>query len=71
MDNEEVVASVTGLVDRVNKLVTVRALKSRYGRLSWKKNPPSFIVGIDIILKSETLSLAASQKWVCWAVSHL
>lgn len=29
MDNEEVVASIAGVVDRVNKLVTVRALKSR------------------------------------------
>lgn len=29
IDSEEVVASVTGIVERVNKLITVRALKSR------------------------------------------
>jgi len=30
IEDDEVVASVTGIVDRVNKLITVRALKSRY-----------------------------------------
>ncbi|KAF8310083.1 hypothetical protein DL93DRAFT_2062391 [Clavulina sp. PMI_390] len=30
IDNDDVVASVTGLVDRVNKLITVKTLRSRY-----------------------------------------
>ena len=30
MDSEEVIASVAGTVERVNKLVTVRAIRSRY-----------------------------------------
>ncbi|KAF8826730.1 hypothetical protein HHX47_DHR5000911 [Lentinula edodes] len=30
VDNEEVVASVSGLVERVNKLITVRAVRTRY-----------------------------------------
>ncbi|TFY83642.1 hypothetical protein EWM64_g361 [Hericium alpestre] len=30
VENEEVIASVAGLVERVNKLVTVRALRTRY-----------------------------------------
>ncbi|CAK5261906.1 unnamed protein product [Mycena citricolor] len=30
VDNEEVIASVTGTIERVNKLVTVRAVQSRY-----------------------------------------
>ncbi|KAI0064062.1 hypothetical protein BV25DRAFT_1801041 [Artomyces pyxidatus] len=30
VDNEEVVASVAGIIERVNKLVTVRALRTRY-----------------------------------------
>ena len=29
MDDEEVIASVAGTVERVNKLVTVRAIRSR------------------------------------------
>ena len=29
MDSEEVIASVAGTVERVNKLVTVRAIRSR------------------------------------------
>lgn len=29
MDNEEVIASVVGTVERVNKLVTVRAIRTR------------------------------------------
>lgn len=29
VDNEEVIASVAGTVERVNKLVTVRAIRSR------------------------------------------
>lgn len=31
MDNEEVIASVAGTIERVNKLVTVRATRTRYG----------------------------------------
>ena len=31
VENEEVVASLAGVVSRVNKLVTVKALKSRQG----------------------------------------
>jgi exosome complex component RRP4 len=30
VDNDEVVASVAGTIERVNKLVTVRALRTRY-----------------------------------------
>ncbi|KAF9075821.1 hypothetical protein BDP27DRAFT_1211456 [Rhodocollybia butyracea] len=30
VDNEEVIASVSGLVERVNKLITVRAVRTRY-----------------------------------------
>ncbi|KZT03590.1 exosome complex exonuclease rrp4 [Laetiporus sulphureus 93-53] len=30
VDNDEVIASVAGMVERVNKLVTVRAIRSRY-----------------------------------------
>jgi exosome complex RNA-binding protein Rrp4 len=30
VDNGEVVASVAGTIERVNKLVTVRALRTRY-----------------------------------------
>jgi hypothetical protein len=31
VEGEGVIASVTGVITRVNKLVTVRAVKSRYG----------------------------------------
>ena len=30
VENEEVIASVAGTVERVNKLITVRAVRSRY-----------------------------------------
>jgi exosome complex component RRP4 len=30
VDNDEVVASVAGTIERVNKLVTVRAMRTRY-----------------------------------------
>jgi exosome complex component RRP4 len=30
VDNDEVIASVAGVVERVNKLVTVRPLRTRY-----------------------------------------
>ena len=30
VDEEEVIASVAGTVERVNKLITVRAVRSRY-----------------------------------------
>ena len=30
VDNDEVIASVAGTVERVNKLITVRAVRSRY-----------------------------------------
>lgn len=30
MDNEQVVSSVAGTIERVNKLVTVRAIRTRY-----------------------------------------
>ena len=30
VDNDEVIASVTGVIERVNKLITVRALRTRY-----------------------------------------
>ena len=30
VDNQEVIASVAGTVERVNKLITVRAVRSRY-----------------------------------------
>jgi exosome complex RNA-binding protein Rrp4 len=32
VDGDEVVASVAGTIERVNKLVTVRALRTRYAR---------------------------------------
>ena len=32
VDSDEVVASVAGTIERVNKLVTVRALRTRYPR---------------------------------------
>jgi exosome complex component RRP4 len=35
IEDEEVVASVAGIVDRVNKLITVKALKSRYFILAY------------------------------------
>jgi exosome complex RNA-binding protein Rrp4 len=39
VDNDEVVASVAGTIERVNKLVTVRALRTRY---------PDFKFSIDL-----------------------
>jgi exosome complex RNA-binding protein Rrp4 len=31
VDNDEVISSVAGTVERVNKLITVRAARNRYG----------------------------------------
>jgi hypothetical protein len=38
VDSEEVIASVAGTVERVNKLVTVRAIRSRSGKISGFNN---------------------------------
>jgi exosome complex RNA-binding protein Rrp4 len=38
VNNDEVIASVAGVVERVNKLVTVRALRTRYVQRTLKLN---------------------------------
>lgn len=42
VNNDEVIASVAGVVERVNKLVTVRALRTRYVQRTLKLNWPPY-----------------------------
>jgi hypothetical protein len=64
VDNEEVIASVAGLVDRVNKLITVKAVRTRWARFhshsSIRRRIDMFA---DIIQKLEIWWWAALQKY--------
>lgn len=58
VEDEQVIASVTGTIERVNKLVSVKALKSRYiSSLDIRKAKQA-----GTSPKLATSSLAVSQK---------
>lgn len=63
VDQEEVIASVSGTIERVNKLITVRALRTRFG--GHCTNPHLFInvkFSLVIIRKLVTSLLDVSRR---------
>jgi hypothetical protein len=58
VDKEDVIASVVGTVERVNKLVTVRAIRTRWVVFKFS-GTPQFSPDQDTIQRWEILSLGA------------
>ncbi len=71
MENDKLVATLSGVVERVNKLISVRPLKARLTGIHLITPPPNLNIFLVIINSSSLIDIWVKLETWLWAALEM